>query len=190
MAKHCENIDRDRKLGSFWASQFIIMARQHGNSQINAQEKRSSAAIAHDPDGRPMVLPDITLFKNGYIEHHEIKHKIPTKYHSYGLEVYRFNSLLWYAQQTGENVMYTIHDYRASGRNNRENNIDDWVTANIRNLYETWRHQSYGFSWVNNRKIKVPIYYWAISLWSPLKEYWSIKGQSVGSSGSHQRNLF
>lgn len=172
-ASHCENIEKDRKEGRYWEDQFSRMAGRYGYSRVENQAERNGAAIALGPDGERFILPDVTLRRNGQTEYHEVKHKNPTRFDAFGLEVYRFDSLLWLAQETGQDVLYTIHNHNlAGGKNIKENNIEHWITANILDLNENWIRRIWGDSWVGGRRRRVPIYFWQAGLWCPLRDYW------------------
>lgn len=178
---HCQNNKNDRDTGKFWERQFCLMAGDYNKSFTPMQLKRSESIVAHTKNGnrwRSLTLPDIVIWtKPG--EHHEIKHKNPIDLRdggpSFGLEVYRFNALLWFANEISQNVMYTIHNHdKAGGREVEVNDIDHWETANILYLNGKWHSCRPVFSWVNGQKKEVSIYYWPVSLWTPLKKYWEL----------------
>lgn len=174
---HCQNLGGDRNLGKYWEHQLCTMAGDYGKSFTPMQLDRASSIVAHTKV-KNYTLPDVIIW-TAPGEHHEIKHKNPfddwTNGPSYGLEVYRFDALLWFAKETGQNVMYTIHNHdKAGGRDAKENNIEHWETANVLRLNNKWHTCRTGFSWVNGQKKEVDIYYWSVSLWTPLSTFWNL----------------
>lgn len=181
LGNHCKDNAADRILGQDWERNFCVMAGDYGKSFTPMQLKRDTSVVAHIKNGngwKNYTLPDVTIW-TAPGEHHEIKHKNPfddwTNGPSYGLEVYRFNALLWFAKETGQNVMYTIHNHnKAGGRDVKENNIEHWETANVLYLNNKWHTCRAGSSWVNGQRKEVDIYYWAITLWTPLSVFWRL----------------
>lgn len=178
---HCNDLQGDRNLGKHWERQFCFMAGERGKAFTPMQLDRSKSIVAHSKKTgawNNYTLPDVTVW-TAPGEHHEIKHKSPmndwTHGPSFGLEVYRFNALLWFAEETGQQVMYTIHNHDlAGGRDIQENNIDHWQTANIKFINNQWHTCRPGQSWVDGKKKTVPIYYWATNLWLPLDIFWKL----------------
>jgi len=175
MVEHCANNGADRALGEYWEREFCKMAAEVGFSFTPMQIGREGSAQAYlqaETMWRHYTLPDVTVWS--YPEqHHEIKHKDPTAWNTFGLEAYRFDALMWFATETKQDVMYTIHNHALSGgRAARVNKIEHWFTVNIHDLDHKWAAEAQGFSYVNGRKRKVPIYYWPAGLWTPLEEYW------------------
>lgn len=175
--KHCADNSADRALGEYWEREFCKMAAGRGLSFTPMQIGRTASAQAYlqvSTKWRHYTLPDITVWTYPG-QHHEIKHKDPTARNTYGLEVYRFNALLWFAGETKQAVLYTIHNHALSGgRDSKTNRIEHWFTANIRELDGIWSSRSHVFSYINGEKHRVPIYYWPTCLWTPLQEYWHI----------------
>jgi len=175
---HCTNLKEDRDLGEFWEKMFCKLAKENQLSFTPMQIGRESSAVAAAPDGKYYTLPDITIW-SAPGEHHEIKHKQPNRYGRYGLERYRFDALVWFWRETGQEVLYTIHDWRtAGGKWLTENNIDHWVTATIERLYEVVARGEMlefpGDSYVNGEVKRVPICYWKTENWLPLERRWWI----------------
>lgn len=175
--KHCGNLKADRKLGELWERNFCKLAARHGLTFTPMQIGRAESAQAYSiQNGKwnSLTLPDITVW-TAPGQHHEIKHKNPTSHGSFGLEVYRFNALIAFAQETGQDVMYTIHNHDlCGGRNTTVNKIEHWFTVNVLDL--PGRHSflsKNGSSYVSGVKTKVPIFYWQTDLWTPLAEYWA-----------------
>lgn len=141
------------------------------------QIDRKTSAQAYIKDGtawNSYTLPDITVWTYPG-EHHEIKHKNPTPKVTFGLEVYRFDALLWFAKETQQDVLYTIHDWSLAGsREATDLNIKHWRTVNILDLDQRWDYTNdYHPSWINGeRKERVPQHFWPIDLWMPLFDYW------------------
>jgi len=173
---HANNLTDDRALGTFWEEQFCLLAAQHGRAFTALQIGKQGAAISKDAKLNPYTLPDVAIW-TAPGEHHEIKHKnpYPDRRHgpSYGLEVYRFNALLWFAQETGQSVMYTIHDHdKAGGRELTINKIEHWLTVNVLALNNQWYTCRPTKSYVNGKSKTVDCYYWHANLWRPLFDYW------------------
>lgn len=120
------------------------------------------------------LLPDITLW-SAPGEHHEVKHKNPTRSGKFGLEKYRLEALIWFMCETRQNVFYTIHDHSlAGGREVKENRIEDWITVNILDLESSPdREEKRGPTWCNGQRIEAIIYYWPTTCWIPLEDMWN-----------------
>ena len=160
------------------------MALQYGRSITAQQIGRISSAVAWARESgkpHPYTLPDVTVW-TAPGEHHEIKHKAPTAGGSFGLEVYRFDALLWFAQETGQRVMYTIHNHAlAGGRDVEVNDIAHWQTANVIDLNEKHWKRANDWSWIGGERRKTDIYFWRASLWSSLAAFW-LSSQPLDSS--------
>ena len=171
----CSDVEADRKLGAYWEQQFCLMASTYGFTFTPLQMGRDKAAVAFKlaaSKWHSLTLPDVVIWSYPG-QHHEIKHKNPNRHNSYGLEVYRFRALLSFAQETKQDVMYTIHDHDvAGGRTVTENNIAHWRTANVEELDEQWAGIWPGQSWVDGKEQRVKICYWPTELWIPLQTYW------------------
>jgi hypothetical protein len=176
---HCDDNDKDRKIGQLWERKFCEIASEFGYLFTPLQINHGVSIQAFSKNGKKwnrFTLPDVVIWTFPG-QHHEIKHKGPTPAGWFGLERYRFDALLAFAEKTRQDVMYTIHNHALTGgRDVLDNDIDHWVTANIHLLNGTWAHlQENGTSWVNGvKKTKVPIYYWDINLWIPLRLYWEL----------------
>jgi hypothetical protein len=175
MSGQCENLQMDRNVGTYWEKQFASLALERGFTFTTHQIGKNSSAVAECPrSGSPhiLTLPDVTIW-TAPGQHHEIKHKIPTRYGSYGLEVYRFNALLWFWKETGQSVYYTIHDYSWCGdKQNQECRIEDWRTASVEKLRGRQKLTKYGDSYVNGNRKTVEIHYWDMNLFRPLNDLW------------------
>jgi len=191
---HCTNLHGDRDIGEYWEKQFCRIAAQYGKSFTPMQigRKKSAQALCYDYNistWNHHTMPDITIWTYPG-EHHEIKHKNPTSSGRFGLEVYRFDDLIWFANETLQTVMYTIHNHDlAGGRDVLENNIDHWVTVNIKNLNNRMDATFPGYSWVNGEKKEVNIHYWSKDLWIPLKEFWAANSKCIAAAASQQEPL-
>lgn len=176
--RHCEDNKADREIGQYWEREFCKLAGRYNFTFTPLQIGRPNSASAYNLQGKKWnhyTLPDIVIWTHPG-QHHEIKHKSPTIIGQFGLEKYRFDSLFTFAQETNQDVMYTIHNHALNGgRDNKVNILEHWLTANILELNNAWNfEQSNGTSYVNGqRMINIPIYYWDISLWIPLAEYWN-----------------
>lgn len=178
MANHCANLTSDRELGQYWERIFCQMAALLGKVFTPMQLGRADSILAFQKNGNGWnryTLPDVTVW-TAPGEHHEIKHKDPTKFGSFGLEVYRFDALRWFAHETGQAVLYTIHNHAlAGGRDVEENDLAHWITVDVRELDGQWSGTFPGFSWVNGQRKKVDIHYWDQDLWQPLAKYWKVE---------------
>lgn len=174
---HCGQLEADRALGAFWERQFCVLASRYGLTFSPLQIGREGSALAYRKDGQSwskLKLPDVVIW-NGLGQCHEIKHKAPTRHGCFGLEAYRFHSLLEFAKTTDAEIMYTIHDHsRTTGRADRTNRIDDWVTAKILSLESEKRVTGYSRgSYVNGEAVdRIAIYYWPTACFQPLEAYW------------------
>lgn len=170
--KRCINLGHDRDIGKFWERQFCILAWQYGKCFTPHQWDKNKSAVFFKKGINKYTLPDITIW-TAPGEHHEIKHKVPTKYKSIGLEKYRFDALCDFQHETKTDVFYTIHDYSRIGKESEENNIEDWITARVnRELFYENALVCDGKSWVNGEEKTVKIMYWEMGLFIKLKEYW------------------
>lgn len=176
---HCLDNKSDRKKGEIWERNFCNLAANYGYTFTPMQIGREKSAQAFSFSNKAWnhsTLPDITIWTYPG-EHHEIKHKSPTRNHCFGLEVYRYNALYEFAKLTKQNVMYTIHNHEWSGGTNSEvNDIKHWLTVDVMDLYGRYEAvQEDGISWVNGqKKTNVPIIYWHIGLWQPLEVWWAV----------------
>ena len=135
---------------------------------------RPSSAVAYYGQAwNTFTLPDVTIWSFPG-QHHEIKHKNPTRDRCFGLEVYRFDALLAFANETRQDVLYTIHNHDLSGgRDGQWNDIAHWFTAEVRSLETKQRRKTANASYINGQRHEsVPTYYWDIGLWSSLDGYW------------------
>jgi len=169
--KHCSDLERDRKTGLLWEKNFCKLASDRGFMLTPLQIGRQAAASAYKARRR-VLLPDIVLWTYPG-QYHEIKHKNPTKYGSYGLEKYRFDALVEFAAESRQGVFYTIHDHDlAGGRGVAINDIHHWRTVSILQLVDTWEYSGPGATWWNGQKVSAIIYYWSSKLWIPLLTLW------------------
>jgi len=173
---HANNLSADRNLGRYWEEKFCELAAQYGRSFTENQIGRQRSAIAKDSRFNVYTLPDITVW-TAPGEHHEIKHKNPFpdyKYGpSFGLEEYRYKALLWFAHETKQSVMYTIHNHDLSGgRDAKVNDIKHWITADVLYLFEKWHTRRDTNSYVSGISRSVPTLYWHANLWDSLKVFW------------------
>ncbi len=175
-SEHCKDNGQDRDIGAFWERQFCLLAVKRGFVLSPLQLGRNGSAVAWCKDGdtwNSFTLPDVTIWTCPG-QYHEIKHKAPTRYGTFGLEAYRFHALLDFAHVTGQAVLYTIHNHALfGGRDGRVCRLKDWVVADVRALENKWCHKSLGPSWVNGVKAEsVLTYYWYVAMWKPLERYW------------------
>lgn len=170
---HCLDLTDDRQLGAFWERQFCRLAFRYGlvmtPNQIGLSGGTAAAWYRNQGTNRnKIILPDVTIW-SAPAQHHEVKHKAPTRLGEFGLEAYRFNSLLRFYQITGQEVYYTIHNHAWSGgRYSTINKPEHWVTASIPSLQWTVQQERTGYSWINGEKSETNILYWKVDLFFPL----------------------
>jgi len=179
---HCSDLQNDRSLGQFWEERFCSLAASYGKMftahQIN-RGKSAAALIKANGKYHRLLLPDITVW-SAPGEHHEIKHKSPTKSGCFGLEDYRLVALKWFADETQQKVFYTIHDWAsAGGREVRENRPNDWFACEIGTLWQATlsgvANKAKFDSWVGGKKqTKIEGWFWPSNLWSPVIETWEM----------------
>ncbi|MBV6343313.1 hypothetical protein [Candidatus Magnetobacterium casense] len=170
----------ERVLGNFWSQKFAdMMNRWYG---VHKFDKAPSPIITL-PNGMRIILADVLLLeKEGENYYCEVKHKAPTKFGSYGLEEYRFNSLKRLQEYVRAKVLYVIHDHSLNGgRDNPYNDINHWKVATIPVLVDSPHIRHPGPSLVNGvRQIGVPIYYWATTLWIPVNNFFQLERSGHG----------
>lgn len=178
---HCTDLAGDRKIGELLERKFCAMAGSFGKAFTPHQIGRTMSAQAAQKSGREWrlwTLPDVTVWTFPG-EHHEIKHKYATRAGLFGLEKYRFDALLWFADKTQQSVLYTIHDYEqqpdatmTARKRNVTNVRGHWLTCDVLKLKDCIRFTSKGDSYVNGVAKPVDIHYWHRSSFMPLIEYW------------------
>lgn len=168
---HFGNVQSDRKLGETWEKNFGQLALRHGLTVTAHQIGRKQSASAwyfENGQKRHVILPDVVVWSFPG-QHHEIKHKNPTRRGEFGLEVYRFDSLRWFQSVTKQPVFYTIHNHdRSGGRDGKENLLEHWVTASVSILDRTWTREAEGNSYCNGKTIQTKSLYWETDLFVPL----------------------
>lgn len=183
----CEDLKADRRLGKYWERQFCLMAADYSKMFTAHQIDRTTSACAftRKPGTKQFnsyTLPDVTIW-TAPGEHHEIKHKDPAKggrrNRCFGLEVYRFEALCAFMDELSYNqgVYYTIHRHDLNGgRESRQNMMEHWFTVPMSHLRKqlAYAHKEMGLSWVSGVKTRVPILYWNIGCWVPLRELWEM----------------
>lgn len=127
----------DRRTGARWERGFCVLAAGFGKTFTPHQIGRNQSAAAYEraTDGwSSLTLPDVTIW-SAPGEHHEIKHKNRTRDGMYGLEEYRVNALVRFANTTAQRVYYTIHDWEIAGATSSAdeiaNDIEHWFCADI-----------------------------------------------------------
>jgi hypothetical protein len=181
---HCTDLASDRSVGKTWEGNFCRLALEHGKSFTPHQINRKGAASVYSPLAGKInryLLPDVTIWSHPG-EHHEIKHKKPTRDGDFGLEEYRWRALVWFRDETQTTTQYTIHRHDwAGGRDVETNRLEDWVTASVYLLLESDSKIQNGPSWVNGQKQIVPIRYWSSDLWQPLSCFWNGFARNTGT---------
>jgi hypothetical protein len=174
MYTHASDNRADRKIGEYWERRFCQWAAKFEKSFTPMQIGRPESAQAFDKSNS-YTLPDVTIWTSPG-EHHEIKHKCPVKGAGwYGLEEYRLNALLWFAKETKQDVLYTIHNHELSGgRNSKIDKLEHWFTVDILELPGNIAHKKSGQSYVNGQAAQgLNIFYWRKELWIPLSDFWN-----------------
>jgi len=174
----CENNNDDRELGKYWERQFCLMAYDRGMVFTPHQWNREKSAMAYGGKLNKYTLPDITVWSCPG-EHHEIKHKNPTKKNSIGFEKYRYEALREFMFITNQKVFYTIHNHDLSGgRYGKENKIEHWFTAEIENdININNAFKCIGCSYVSGEKKQVDVLYWDIKYFHRLLDIWKEQGR-------------
>lgn len=180
---HCVNNGEDRRLGERWERNFCLLAADAGKGFTPLQIGRPAAANWYKRPAKQTwhssLLPDVAVW-TAPGEHHEIKHKNPTRGHYYGLEKYRLDALVDFRLETQQPVMYTIHDWELAGaRSSRDpmpNRLEHWRTIDVLAL-EAYISAHVLFpvmmdTWVNGRVEKRLGYYWPVTLWQTLETWW------------------
>ena len=201
LANHCGDLDGDRAIGTFWEHEFCKLATRYNRSFTAHQIGRPKSAQAFYRENgkyRPMTLPDITIWTRPG-EHHEVKHKYPTLDGMFGLERYRLDALLWFAEETGQSVYYTIHNYALQDgdlslekkKQLKTNLAEHWLTCAVPELAQCIDKQKPGFSYVNGQKKEVDICYWTTSKFQPVVWLWKAEpaGDNSGWIASHDKWL-
>jgi hypothetical protein len=177
----------EREIGAQWENQFCGMARTFGKVFTPHQFGRPESAKFYGPPEffggkRGWTLPDITIW-SAPGEHHELKHKRPTFDGCYGLERYRLDALVRFANVTGQAVYYTIHDWcMAGGGCSSElmrNDLAHWVTADIATLARGCTRKSTEKTWYNGKLVDAETWYWTadvsrkLAWFRPLADLWA-----------------
>lgn len=178
----------DRTVGQYWENQFCRMARQCGKVFTPHQfDRPANSAMFYGPAdiaGKSgWTLPDITVW-SAPGEHHEIKHKNPTRDGMYGLERYRLDALVRFANTTGQAVFYTIHDWEMAGASGSaahvENDMSHWLVGDIEQLSKGCTRQGRDWTYYNGQQRMVDIWYWTADpnrkhrWFRPLAEVWGL----------------
>lgn len=180
--RHCRDNAADREVGARWEREFCVMAAAHGMMFTPHQlplDGKSASAFGRNTDGswNRYLLPDVTIWSSPG-EHHELKHKNQTADGCYGLEVYRLNSLIRFAEATKQAVYYTIHDWEIAGasssRDEVQNDIRHWFFADVAELSRRSTKGGMDHSYVNGERRRVEMRYWtAARYFRPLAEIWA-----------------
>lgn len=177
----CVDLQEDRSIGEYWERQFCAMAARFGHSMTPHQIGRGQSATAgcwRDNQWKMATLPDVTIWTRPG-EHHEIKHKEPTRHGSVGLEDYRLRALDWFQRETGQSVYYTLHLHNlADGRNGKTNDIRHWYTINVKQMVALINsggacRSSRMKTWCNGEVKHLLGWYWNISEFQPLERLWA-----------------
>lgn len=173
----------DRDIGTRWERNFCETAAKLGFMFTALQIGRIDSAAAwtwEKSTWNICTLPDVTVWTSP-AQHHEIKHKNPTRRGCFGLEVYRFEKLMRFMNESKQDVYYTIHNWDAApgGRDGEQNRIQDWIVSNVDTLKKAIDNGKAELnracpSYVNGvMRSNIPIYFWPKDLWIPLSELWS-----------------
>jgi hypothetical protein len=166
----------DRATGAYWEAEFCRMARDHGKVFTPHQFKHDGPAMFYGESN--WTLPDITIW-SAPGEHHEIKHKRPTAANEFGLERYRLNALIKFANTTGQKVLYTIHDWEAAGASGSQdrvgNNLAHWYAGDIAELCRGATDKRWSPTYYNGELHELETWYWtAHRYFKPLTAHWQI----------------
>lgn len=172
----------DRRVGAQWERGFCVLAADFGKTFTPHQIGRPKSAAAYErgPDGwSSLTLPDVTIW-SAPGEHHEIKHKNRTRDGMYGLEDYRVNALVRFANTTRQRVCYTIHDWEIAGAASSgeeiANDIRHWFYADIAVLCRGATKTREDWTYYNGGQRRMPVRYWtAERYFRPLAELWAVK---------------
>jgi hypothetical protein len=190
VASHATDNAGDRRVGELWERRFARLAMERGWAVTAHQIGRKAGAataitLSSTNDYRQLLMPDLTVW-SAKSQHHEIKHKNPTRNGQYGLEQYRLELLLDFAARTGQTVMYTIHDWELAGasgsRQEMPNSIEHWRTVDLSALSKLpHRIDEKGTSYCNGQRTETCIWYWPVEYWVPVSHYWDY-GNTVNTS--------
>lgn len=179
--EQCEDLTADRKIGEIWEKNFCRIAAKYGKIFTTNQigREKSATALYRDKSGKwiRLILPDISIW-NEPGEHHEIKHKSPAGNGCFGLEDYRFQSLVSLYEKSGQRVCYTIHRHDwAGGKLETVNKVSHWVTVPVGILLQATRDgtakKGKFKSWVSSEpQENTDGWYWPANLWQPLERFW------------------
>lgn len=178
--RYLANNAADRALGEKWEGNFCHLAAWYGKAFHAVQLDRQRAA-RWQKGNRPALLPDVTIFTSPG-EHHEVKHKNPSRRRAYGYETYRLKSLLLFHQETRQPVFYSIHDWELAGARTSDapmpNVLQDWRVIDVCQLEAFIRsahlEEERMGTWINAAASTCFGYYWPTSLWIPLDEVWGL----------------
>jgi hypothetical protein len=178
----------DRKVGQHWEFQFCMMAREHDKvftpHQFGRPDQSAMFYGGTSSAKSQFTLPDITIW-SAPGEHHEIKHKNRDQLGCYGLEVYRLDALVRFANATGQRVYYTIHDWELAGAARSGdvvgNDIQHWFAGDVIDLSRGCTRQAKGWTYYNGGQRQVDIWYWSfdparsrVRWFRPLAEVWDL----------------
>lgn len=160
----------DRALGDYWSQVFADGMMKNGFATHRFD--KAPSPVVNLPNGGHIILADVLVLRRGGAACYcEVKHKAPTQHGTYGLEEYRFNSLLALTSWVEGAVLYVIHNHSLSGgRDSPTININHWVYVNVHALQGRHVFKGMGKSYVNGKEKTVPMLYWSQTLWHPLKE--------------------
>lgn len=185
---HGTDLAGHRAVGEHWEERFCELACEcrrvwYTRNQKGRNQAASAETIDREKIRRTCLLPDVVIWSIPG-EHHEIKHKNPHHQRgyadSYGLEIYRFDALVEFAEECRQPVLYTIHDWEAAGATSAyertPNRLADWLTIPVLDLTaKRWRREVKISSYRNGKFIAdVPAYFWPSSVWMPLERYWTL----------------
>lgn len=187
---------KDREVGQHWESQFCRMARLYGKVFTPHQFGRPGESAMYyggvgDLDGKTRwTLPDITIWSSPG-EHHEIKHKNRDQMGCYGLERYRLDALIRFANTTDQAVYYSIHDWEMAGAASSaepvENDIDHWLVADVVMLARGCTRKADDWTYYNGGQRRMETWYWTgdadpsrrLRWFRPLAEIWQQRAEAA-----------
>jgi hypothetical protein len=172
----------ERAVGDYWSRVFADMMLAHFG--IHKFDKAPSP-IVQLPNGDKIILADVLVLEHGGGNYYcEIKHKDPDTNGDFGLEGYRYHSLLTLQEWVSASVLYVIHDHslqpyptRKERSSNKENNPLHWKGLSIYELSASYKTGRYSPSYINGvLHPKVWTWYWNNGLWHPLSEILNYQG--------------
>lgn len=162
----------DRSLGERWEDNFIQLAKPYGWEGWRFAKIKGVTFLF---EGYTFVSPDVWILRRGDKQYAcEIKHKSPARNGCYGLEVYRYSSLIdmgrIYHNEFGKvTPLYVIHNHELNGgRYGTENLIEHWCAGDLMTIPHT---MSTSETYYGGKVITTQINYFHCSKFLPLLSF-------------------